>query len=421
MASIWRWTVLGCAVTAASAQFVKRGTQTTERWEPARQTDIGIMPMDPRGWTPRPTSAPDSGAVARELLRRDGTSTCGYYTGYSSSAAVVCQGSAQCIVNSYDSAMGCCGSADVGACQIYTSCLGSTEVSTVVSATGFDYTLLCTETDYPNCVTYSYDQYDPLYAGYSALGCGVEQGVYAVEYYAPFLGSAVTGSTRKTSSRTRTTATSGGGDGVAGSTSASSSSTKTGGATSTAAAAAAGSSSGNNTGAIVGGVVGGVAGLALIALGIFFLVRHLNKKKGANAAQQQTPPAQNAYYAAPGQPSPGPGYDPSVYGPGGPQMSQQQFAGGYPPQGGAAYDPRASMAPSTYYSHAGSPKYDNAATGPISPAGSPPPMAHTPSTGDYQAYNPAQGSAQYAHYNQQQGHIAELPASRPDGELRELA
>ncbi|KAI2632380.1 hypothetical protein GGR54DRAFT_33180 [Hypoxylon sp. NC1633] len=43
------------------------------------------------------------------------------------------------------------------------------------------------------------------------------------------------------------------------------------------------SNSTTNIGAIVGGVVGGVVGLALIGLGIFFLVRH-NKKKNAAAA-----------------------------------------------------------------------------------------------------------------------------------------
>lgn len=119
---------------------------------------------------------------------------------------------------------------------------------------------------------------------------------------------------------------------------------------------------------------------------------------------------------------------------GGSQMTQasphQQFAG-YPQQGAYApgpgqHDPRASVAASTFYDpHSPKPShYDNS----VSPTGSPPPMANTPPLAagvhgqqQYQAYNPAQ-AGQYAHYNNQQyGHVAELPASRPDGELRELA
>ncbi|ETS80119.1 hypothetical protein PFICI_07648 [Pestalotiopsis fici W106-1] len=430
MASISRLTILGCVAAVARAQFVKRGTET-ERWEPARETD-GIMNLDPMGWTPKPTSAPEANAVEKELRKRDGTSTCGYYSGYSSSAAVVCQGSAQCIVNDWDAVMGCCASADINDCNIYTSCLPSRSAASF-SGTYSDYTLFCTESDYPNCVTYSYDSYDPLYAGYSALGCGYAAGVYSVEYYAPILGSALTGSsttrTTHTSSKTRSSATSGD-DSLPGSTSASSSSmsTTSSGSTSTStAAAAASSSSGGSTGAIVGGVVGGIAGLGLLALGIFFLIRQHNKNK---QQQQPPPPAQNnGYFPPPQQPSPGP-HD-SMYG-SGQQMAQaspQQFAG-YPQ---AAYmpgqDPRASMAPSTYYDpHSPKPsQYDSMMTGSVSPTGSPPPPAHTPPLAagvhqpqQYQAYNPAQ-AGQYAHYNQPYGQVAELPASRPDGELRELA
>ncbi|OTB05437.1 hypothetical protein M426DRAFT_140061 [Hypoxylon sp. CI-4A] len=80
--------------------------------------------------------------------------------------------------------------------------------------------------------------------------------------------------------------------------------------------------SSTNIGAIVGGVVGGVAGLALIGLGIFFLVRHNQKKKQAAAAA--------AAGGAPGQPpapqmqqGPGPNGPPVAAAAGYPHYSQQ--------------------------------------------------------------------------------------------------
>ncbi|KAI0850198.1 hypothetical protein F5Y00DRAFT_43436 [Daldinia vernicosa] len=60
------------------------------------------------------------------------------------------------------------------------------------------------------------------------------------------------------------------------------------------------SNSSTNVGAIAGGVVGGVAGLALIGLGIFFLIRHNNKKKRDITAQP--PAAQMQQGGGPGMP-----------------------------------------------------------------------------------------------------------------------
>ncbi|OAQ74085.1 syndecan domain-containing protein [Pochonia chlamydosporia 170] len=59
-------------------------------------------------------------------------------------------------------------------------------------------------------------------------------------------------------------------------------------------------------GAIVGGVVGGVAAIALIALGIFFLLRHKKKQKDATQGQnvQQFPPTQPPMQQYPPQASP---------------------------------------------------------------------------------------------------------------------
>ncbi|KAI5864265.1 hypothetical protein GGS23DRAFT_595900 [Durotheca rogersii] len=91
------------------------------------------------------------------------------------------------------------------------------------------------------------------------------------------------------------------------------------------------SGSSTNIGAIVGGVVGGVAGLALIGLGIFFLVRYSKKKDNAPPQQLALPMAQ----------APGPDVPP---GPGGFQQSynphySQPYPPSYPPQPSYYTDP----------------------------------------------------------------------------------
>ncbi|KAI1497028.1 hypothetical protein F5X99DRAFT_43569 [Biscogniauxia marginata] len=90
------------------------------------------------------------------------------------------------------------------------------------------------------------------------------------------------------------------------------------------------SSSSPNVGAIVGGVVGGVAGIALIALGIFFLVRHNKKKKNNIPSAQQPEVQQNP---GPNGPTPGmaaAGYAQPPYNNSSPY--NQQPAYGTPPQ-----------------------------------------------------------------------------------------
>ncbi|KAI1381542.1 hypothetical protein F4677DRAFT_128991 [Hypoxylon crocopeplum] len=92
------------------------------------------------------------------------------------------------------------------------------------------------------------------------------------------------------------------------------------------------SKSTTNVGAIAGGVVGGVAGLALIGLAIFFLVRH-NKKKSATAAAANTtlPPTD------PMQQAPGAGGPQGPYNPHYSQQYSPQSPPGYPPQQGGYY------------------------------------------------------------------------------------
>ncbi|KAI1139565.1 hypothetical protein F5Y05DRAFT_326947 [Hypoxylon sp. FL0543] len=95
-----------------------------------------------------------------------------------------------------------------------------------------------------------------------------------------------------------------------------------------------GSKSSTPIGPIVGGVVGGVGGIALIGLGIFFLIRH-NNKKNATAAQ---PAAQMVQ--GPGVPPGAPGVAAAGYGQQPPYDAHysQQYPNqpgsppGYPPQ-----------------------------------------------------------------------------------------
>ncbi|KAI1471394.1 uncharacterized protein F4812DRAFT_177210 [Daldinia caldariorum] len=94
------------------------------------------------------------------------------------------------------------------------------------------------------------------------------------------------------------------------------------------------SNSSTNVGAIAGGVVGGVAGLALIGLGIFFLIRHINKKNRNITAQPPT--AQMQQGAVPGVPPTQPGAGAAGYQqqPYNPHYSQQYSPPlpGYPQQ-----------------------------------------------------------------------------------------
>ncbi|KAI1864585.1 uncharacterized protein JN550_008872 [Neoarthrinium moseri] len=431
-----RLSVISCAVAVANAKWFN-GRDEPPSWQPAEETQVS-PDLATNGWTPKPTPAPGARFLERELAKRASTNTCGYYAGYSSSAAVICQNAAQCIVNDSDMAMGCCRSSDIQDCQIATVCIESASASRY---TGLDsYAIFCTSSEYPSCVTYSYDNFDPLYAGYSALGCGAESGVYSVEYYPPALGSAVSGSSRRTSkTSTRTSAsvqttggslTSKGNAGATGKSSTTTGSATGAGQTTSPTAEPAAQPSGPNTGAIVGGVVGGLAGLALIVTGIFLLVRHSQKNKDGGAPPPGPPAQTTSYYA------PGPGPDQSVYGQP-PPMDQTQHYAAYAPAGFAAVDNRSSMAPSTYFAQSPKPsQYDNSIS--VSPTGSPPPQSvdnayqgamagYTPPPGgqqqpQYQAYTPPPAQ-QYQAYNPHtaHAHAHELPTSRPDEELRELA
>jgi hypothetical protein len=125
--------------------------------------------------------------------------------------------------------------------------------------------------------------------------------------------------------------------------------------------------------------VGGVAGLALIGLALFFLLR--KKKSGAAPAVAPTNPTSPSQGPPPGPPAGG-YYDPSQ-----PQMAQQQQQGqyGYGAAGVAPIDPRASIAKPPYAMQQQTEYNPNQQQ--FSPPGSPPPPG-SPAP----AYNGAPGS-----------------------------
>lgn len=99
-------------------------------------------------------------------------------------------------------------------------------------------------------------------------------------------------------------------------------SNSTGGSSSGSSSGSKSSGSSVNVGAIAGGVVGGVAVLALLGVGLFFLIRHNKKKKAAAAAAAAQPMSQAPQGPAPpGQPAYNPHYS-------------QQYSPQYPPQQG---------------------------------------------------------------------------------------
>jgi hypothetical protein len=218
-------------------------------------------------------------------------------------------------------------------------------------------------------------------------------------------------------------------------------------------------------GAIVGGVVGGVAALAILAVGLWFLLR---KKKQSTPSPAAAPHTSEA--AAPGAGNPGaPTFTDPNY-PNQPQMAQQQPQGqyGYPNPGLAqagmvpagAYDQRNSIAKPWGQPNVSASAYDpnqpqqQFASPPGSPAptyqggynaqeGAPSPPPGGYGTGPGAGYGQNQGyqdQGQGQQYSGQQGPVggyaqsppppphghqtqflSELPAHRGDGELNELA
>ncbi|KAJ5002052.1 hypothetical protein K4K48_000596 [Colletotrichum sp. SAR 10_66] len=384
---------LACLYLGAESKAL-RWQDDTPSWSPPKQT-IAAMDMLELGFSPAPTAAPDPGNVELKLAKRvRGDDTCGYISGISNTLMLYCSSSGR-----------------------------------------------------PECNTYVYS--DSVFSKYTLFNCAVTEARIIV-YANPIdtTGDATTeATTAPTSDRTT--------NGLSPITSSASPSAAT------TSAASSGGGSSTPIGAIVGGVVGGLAVIALIAVGIFFILRSKKKKNNQNNNQaapgtynpQQPPPGQQPqmYQTAPTQqqqPSPG-GYAPAPTTPG-------NFPSGFTP-----VDNRQSMLKQPYDVSAASYDHNNG----VSPPASPPPMSPSPTyqsgipayaqqgsgpsptQGGYPApqqqqqqqqqppqqfYNappPAQTSPQQqqqtsttsqTHYHHN-SFASELPATRGDSELRELA
>ncbi|KAK4038389.1 hypothetical protein C8A01DRAFT_37633, partial [Parachaetomium inaequale] len=223
--------------------------------------------------------------AARGLLQKRATNTCGYLNGDASSEYVCSHSEAQCLYNSDASAMGCCLTTS---CAIYTACLPFAS-SAATKTFDKERTRYCSNSDLPSCAVFSYADASGSLAGYTIPTCDSVSTTYTM-YLLPRTASS---SSRRTSSSKSSSKSS---SESSGSSSSSSSPTgqDSGGnpapaeTSADAGAEAAPASSSTPVGPIVGGVVGGLAGLGLLGLGIFFLVRR-NKNPTSPSANAAAP------------------------------------------------------------------------------------------------------------------------------------
>ncbi|KAK7910847.1 yip1 domain-containing protein [Apiospora marii] len=300
-------------VSTANAEWFRGGSSSNRpQWEPARATatSFSSKAANALGWTPKPTPGPAEAILRHELMKREGTSTCGYFVGTTSpSAAIVCSGSSQCIINNSNKAMGCCSSSNIQACNVATACIESSDAATI-SAAAATYTLLCQASAAPSCVTYTYASDSP-YSGFRAFACGSKREVLTVAYTAP--GAPTTDITSTAGATTTTTSSeapqnslpSAGGNEPpititsstksqppsANPSSAGSPTTNAGSAGSTSSPAPTNqNNSNNNTPTILAGVIGGVGGLVIILAGLLSSIFYARKKKKENNNPKNRPP-----------------------------------------------------------------------------------------------------------------------------------
>ncbi|KAK8067049.1 hypothetical protein PG997_013796 [Apiospora hydei] len=313
-----RAALLGAAAATTSvtdAKWFRGSSSNGQKWEPAKATvSSSNHASNSLGWTPKPTPGPAEAILRHELLKRAaGTSTCGYFTGTTSpSAAIVCLGSSQCIVNDSNKAMGCCSSSNIQACNIATACIDSTDAASISTST-LPYTLLCQASTAPSCVTYSYATDSP-YSGFRAFACGSKKELLTVAYTAP--GAPSTGITSAAGATSTTTTgqnslPAGGGNAPpititsststnprspssanpasAGSPTTTTSNAAGAGSTSSPAPAPSNENSNNNTSTILAGVIGGVGGLVIILAGLLSSIFYARRKKKDQDPQSRRP------------------------------------------------------------------------------------------------------------------------------------
>ncbi|CAK7272507.1 hypothetical protein SEPCBS119000_005161 [Sporothrix epigloea] len=124
---------------------------------------------------PATTAAP--GFFERFFHKRDPTAnTCGYVSGVNS-LALYCDAAEQCVANAVNSMVGCCPGTST-TCPIATACYPYSDSSLFTTDNG--YTLFCSHSAYPECVTHHY--VDDTFSGYSLLGCGVTKAANQIRY-----------------------------------------------------------------------------------------------------------------------------------------------------------------------------------------------------------------------------------------------
>ncbi|KAI1340135.1 hypothetical protein F5Y15DRAFT_423524 [Xylariaceae sp. FL0016] len=315
---------------------------------PAKAT--GVVVPDATFHSPEITEAPN----VRDLLKRDDgqtvlvapDNTCGFFDG-SIGAPYYCNAGYTCalVTTAGYGFVACCDS-DQEDCGVRVGCMDYFDVySSSYCDSGCLHDTLtakCTYTDYPYCGTVTMlDGITDYYCNSVDLS-SVEEVLTTYDGEDDGRSFTPVVVTLSTSDSTATTGTADDGNLGPAVTVTASSSSSTGPPGPTHPST---SKSSTPVGAIAGGAVGGVALLALIAAGIFFLVRHNKKNKNANGApvahdqptmhQTQTPnspPVSPPMSYAPPYANNAPPY--------GPQHAPQP---GYPPQPGAG------AAPSGYF------------------------------------------------------------------------
>ncbi|KAK4177925.1 hypothetical protein QBC36DRAFT_345024 [Triangularia setosa] len=263
----------------ADAKALKWDSDSEPRWEPAKETSGCDHKDFMMGISPTMTSPPEGQKTDEVILRLQGKRqisvtgsssgeelkgpTCGYVSGLAT-IPLYCDITQTCHYNAQLTHIGCCDTTTSN-CPVPTRCLDSTDRSLFTTRNGF--TLWCGQSEYPHCLTHVYNDLKSGANFYTLMGCGVAAGTDVV--YATVL-------PRTGPSTTATTTTA---------TTSETSTTRSGAPIPGPADAPTGGGSSTPIGPIVGGVVGGIAALALIALGIWLLVKKNKKSKAANNPQ----------------------------------------------------------------------------------------------------------------------------------------
>ncbi|KAI2473422.1 hypothetical protein F4781DRAFT_427436 [Annulohypoxylon bovei var. microspora] len=318
--------------------------------KPAQPTN-GLIP-NPTFSKPEITIGPDVHELARRqkgqtvLIAPD--NTCGYFEGRAG-AVYSCNGedyTCALVTTASVGAVACCDGNDCGlrvACVDYIDFVYSSACDD--GCVQDTYTVKCTHAAVPYCGTVTF------FSGISDFYCDTESASTPQQLYTTYSGESdgrsftpvvvsldEETSTTRASSTTKTAGTTGSSD-----TSTASSDSDNSSSSQSSNLSNSSSKSSVNVGAIAGGVVGGVAGLALIGVGIFFLIRHNSQKKkkaaAAAAAAAAAPPMQQGPPGAPGAGAAGFQQQQQPYNPHYSQQypSQPGSPPGFPPQ--TAYYP----------------------------------------------------------------------------------